>query len=320
LEKKNSATISGLITCSQGLKEIALVSDYLVRSISKEGSIRGLAAVSTDLVEEARHRHGALPTAAAALGRALTGGALLGAGLKTGQRLAVKFEGDGPIRKIVVEAESNGAVRGYVAEPRIHLPPKNGKLDVAGAVGRTGLLTVSKDLRLKEPYQGIVQIVSGEIAEDLAFYLAESEQVPSALALGVYVETNGRVAAAGGFLVQTLPPVQEEVLSGLIARIQKLPPVTDLLRSGNSPEDILALMYGELAFTILDKYTLAWQCSCSRERVEKALITLGREELANLAAHGEAATITCDFCRQEYSFKQEDLQKLLKELSEELLS
>ena len=130
--------------------------DYLVRSISKDGSIRGLAAVSTALVEKARQRHGALPTAAAALGRALTGVALLGAGLKTGQRLAMKFEGDGPLKKIVVEAESNGAVRGYVAEPKVHLPPKNGKLDVAGAVGRTGLLTVSKDLRLKEPYQGIV--------------------------------------------------------------------------------------------------------------------------------------------------------------------
>ena len=289
--------------------------DYLVRSISKDGSLRGLAAVSTALVEKARQRHGALPTAAAALGRALTGVALLGAGLKTGQRLAMKFEGDGPLKKIVVEAESNGAVRGYVAEPKVHLPPKNDKLDVAGAVGRTGLLTVSKDLRLKEPYQGIVQIVSGEIAEDLAFYLVESEQVPSALALGVYVETSGQVAAAGGFLVQTLPPVRSEVLQELIARIQNLPPVSDLLRSGSSPEAILAAIYGDLAYTILDKYALAWQCSCSRERVEKALITLGRKELANLAAQGEAATITCEFCRQEYTFKQEDLQRLQEELS-----
>ncbi len=156
--------------------------DYLVRSITKDGSIRGLAAVSTDLVEEGCRRHGAYPTAAAALGRALTGGILLGALLKSGQRVALKFEGDGPLKKIVVEAESNGAVRGYVANPQVHLPPKNGKLDVAGGVGKTGLLTVSKDLRLKEPYRGIVQLVSGEIAEDLAFYLAESEQVPSALA------------------------------------------------------------------------------------------------------------------------------------------
>jgi molecular chaperone Hsp33 len=291
------------------------LADYLVRSITKDGSIRGLAAVSTDLVEEARRRHRAYPTAAAAMGRALTGGALLGAGLKTGQRVALKFEGDGPLKKIVVEAESNGAVRGYVAEPGVHLPPKNGKLDVAGALGRTGLLTVSKDLRLKEPYRGIVQLVSGEIAEDLAFYLAESEQVPSALALGVYVDTAGRVAAAGGFLIQTLPPVQEEVLDRLIARIRQLPSVTDLLRAGSSPEDILAAMYADVPYTILEKYALAWQCSCSRERVEKALITLGREELTDLAAQEEAATITCEFCRQEYIFRQEDVQRLAAEIS-----
>ena len=268
------------------------MADYLVRTLTKDGSIRGLAAVTTGLVEEARQRHGVYPTAAAALGRALTGGALLGALLKTGQRVALKFEGDGPLKKIIVEAESNGAVRGYVAEPQVHLPPKNGKLDVAGALGRTGLLTVSKDLRLKEPYRGIVQLVSGEIAEDLAFYLAESEQVPSALALGVYVETDGRVDAAGGFLIQTMPPVQEEVLDRLIGRIRQLPSVTDLLRAGKSPEDLLADISTGLPYTILEKYALAWQCSCSRERVEKALITLGPEELADLAATETAATIT----------------------------
>lgn len=296
------------------------MSDYLVRSITKDGSIRGLAAVSTALVEEARRRHGAYPTAAAALGRALTGGALLGAGLKTGQRLALKFEGDGPLRKIVVEADSNGAVRGYVAEPAVHLPPKNGKLDVAGALGRTGLLTVVKDLRLKEPYQGIVRLVSGEIAEDLAFYLVESEQVPSAVGLGVYVNHDGRVAAAGGFLIQTLPPVQEEVLDRLIARIQQLRPVTDLLREGRTPEDLLAAVYGELPFTILEKYALAWQCSCSRERVERALIALGREELADLAAQAQAATLTCEFCHQGYTFEPEEIQRLLLDLSEPVKS
>jgi molecular chaperone Hsp33 len=290
------------------------VIDYLVRSITKDGSIRGLAAVTTDLVEEARRRHGAYPTAAAALGRALTGGTLLGALLKSGQRVALKFEGDGPLKRIVVEAESNGAVRGYVAEPQVHLPPKNGKLDVAGALGRTGLLTVSKDLRLKEPYKGIVQLVSGEIAEDLAFYLAESEQVPSALALGVYVETNGHVAAAGGFLIQTLPPVQEEVLDKLICRIRQLPSVTDLLRAGRTPEDILADIFTGLPYTTLEKYALAWQCSCSRERLEKALITLGWEELAGLAEGDENTVVTCEYCRQEYIFHPEELHQLSEEI------
>lgn len=285
--------------------------DYLVRSISKDGSIRVLAVVTTKLVEEARRRHDAWPTAAAALGRALTGGLLLGALLKTGQRVAIKIQGDGPLQKILVEADSNGAVRGYVARPHVHLPPRSGKLDVAGAVGRTGVLTVSKDLRLKEPYTGIVQLVSGEIAEDLAFYLVESEQIPSALALGVYVETNGQVAAAGGFLVQTLPPIQEEILEQLISRIKSLPPITDLLRTGQQPEDILATIYGDLPYRLLDKYAVAWQCSCSRERVERALLTLGADELKEMAAQEEDTTVTCEYCGQEYLFRPEDLRRLM---------
>lgn len=287
--------------------------DYLVRSITTDGSIRGLAALTTDLVEEARRRHDAWPTAAAALGRALTGGVLLGALLKTGQSLAIKIQGNGPLGKIVVEADSNGAVRGYVAQPHVHLPPKNGKLDVAGAVGRTGVLTVSKDLRLKEPYTGVVQLVSGEIAEDLAFYLVESEQIPSALALGVYVETDGHVAAAGGFLIQILPPVREEMLEQLIGRVQALPAVTDLLRRTQSPEDILGAIYGDLPYHILEKHTVAWRCSCSRERVERALLTLGAQELVNMAEKDEVTTVSCEFCRQEYRFERQDLRQLASE-------
>jgi len=285
--------------------------DYLVRSISIDGSIRALAVVTTELGEEARRRHDLWPTAAAALGRALTGGLLLGALLKTGQRVAIKIEGDGPLGKILVEAESNGAVRGYVSRPHVHLPLRHDKLDVAGAVGRTGVLTVSKDLRLKEPYTGIVRLVSGEIAEDLAFYLAESEQIPSALALGVYVESDGRVSAAGGFLIQTLPPVQEEMLEELIGRIRALPPVTDLLRESRSPEDILTAIYGHLPFRLLEKYAVAWQCSCSRERVERALLTLGAEELLAMAQQG-LTTITCEFCGQQYHLNEEELLELAK--------
>ncbi len=285
--------------------------DYLVRSITRDGSIRGLAVVTTGLVEEARQRQDAWPTAAAALGRALTGGILLGALLKSGQRLAIKIEGDGPLGKILVEADSNGAVRGYVSHPHVHLPPKNHKLDVAGAVGRSGVVTVVKDLRLKEPYTGIVQLVSGEIAEDLAFYLVESEQVPSALALGVYVETDGRVSAAGGYLIQTLPPVQEEVLDQLIKRIQQLPAITDLLRAGQRPEDMLASIYGDLSYRILEKYAVAWQCSCSRERVERALLTLGVAELRSMARNEAGTTVTCEFCGQPYHFEPEELVKLV---------
>ena len=282
--------------------------------MTRDGSIRGLAVVTTGLVEEARRRQDVWPTAAAALGRALTGGILLGALLKTGQRVAIKIEGEGPLGKILVEADSNGAVRGYVSHPHVHLPPRNGKLDVAGAVGRQGVLTVSKDLRLKEPYTGIVQLVSGEIAEDLAFYLVESEQVPSAVALGVYVEADGRVSAAGGFLVQTLPPVHEEVLDRLIDHIQAMPPVTELLRQGRLPEDILAAIYGDYPYRILEKYAVAWQCSCSRERVERALLTLGPEELKKMADQEEVTSVTCEFCGQDYLFTSADLQRLAGEV------
>jgi molecular chaperone Hsp33 len=170
-----------------GSQDILSVKDYLVRIITKDYSVRALACVTTNLVNEACRRQGAYPTAAAALGRALTGGALMGALLKTGQRVALKFEGNGPLKKIIVEAESNGLVRGYVTAPHLHLPPKDGKLDVASALGKAGFLTVTKDLRLKEPYQGMVQLYTSEIASDLAFYLVESEQIPSAVGLGVFV-------------------------------------------------------------------------------------------------------------------------------------
>lgn len=288
--------------------------DYLVRSITRDYSIRALACVTTHLVQEACRRLDAYPTAAAALGRALTGGALMAALLKTGQRLALKFEGDGPLKKIVVEAESNGLVRGYVAEPHIHLPSKGGKLDVAGALGKNGFLTVVKDLRLKEPYQGVVKLYTGEIAEDLAYYLTESEQIPSAVGLGVYVEPDGRVSAAGGFLIQPLPPINETLIDRLMARLQKLPPVTTLLREGKTPEDMLEIIFADIPFLILEKYALAYRCTCSRERVEEALVALGREELAALCAQQEGITVTCEFCREQYAFRQEDLRRLLREI------
>ena len=209
--------------------------DYLVRIIAKDHSVRALACITTHLVDEACRRQDAYPTAAAALGRGLTGGTLMGALLKAGQRVALKFDGNGPLKKIIVEAESNGLLRGYVAEPHVDLPLKAGKLDVASALGKDGLLTVIKDLRMKEPYQGIVQLFTGEIAEDLAFYLAESEQIPSAVGLGVFVEPDRTVSAAGGFLIQSLPSVNEEVIDRLIERIPQLPPVTELLRGGKTP-------------------------------------------------------------------------------------
>ena len=288
--------------------------DYLVRIISKDHSVRALACITTHLVNEACRRQDAYPTAAAALGRALTGGILMGALLKTGQRVALKFDGKGPLKKIVVEAESNGLVRGYVAEPHVDLPLRAGKLDVASALGKDGLLTVIKDLRMKEPYQGIVKLFSGEIAEDLAFYLAESEQIPSAVGLGVFVEPDRTVSAAGGFLIQSLPSVNEEVIDRLIERIPQLPPVTELLRGGKTPENMLELLFTGIPFSILEKYALAFRCSCSREKVEEALISLGRNELTSLATQEEETFVTCEFCREQYAFNREDLSRLAKEV------
>ncbi len=297
----------------EGNKAGLFMNDYLVRIFTKEGTIRGLACVTTNLVEEARRRHGTFPTASAALGRALTGGALLGSLLKTGQRVALTFEGNGPLKRIIVEAESNGAVRGYVEIPDIYLVREDGKLDVAGALGRTGLLTVTKDLGLKELSKSVVRLCSGEIAEDLAFYLTESEQIPSALGLGVYVEPDKHVSAAGGFLIQALPPEHESMLDTLIERLGQLPPVTQLLREGNSPEQILERLFAGMPYDTLEKRALAFHCSCTRETIERVLISLGREKLTRLIAEQDTTHVSCEFCGQRHPFSREELTRLMKE-------
>ena len=289
--------------------------DYLVRIMTKAGNIRALACSTTNLVDEARVRHGTLPTASAALGRALTGGALMGALMKTGQRVALTFEGNGPLKKIIVEAESNGAVRGYVGVPDVHLVREDGKLDVAGALGKAGFLTVTKDLGLKEPYRGMVQLYTSEIAEDLAYYFTESEQTPSAVALGVYVESDTSVSAAGGFLIQSLPPQDEQMIDLLMSRIGNLPPVTQLLREGKLPEDILESLFSGVPYDILEKRALSFKCFCSREKIERILISLGREELLKMAEQSEDTQVRCEFCRHLYIFNKTDISRMLKEIS-----
>jgi molecular chaperone Hsp33 len=288
------------------------MSDYLVRIITKEGNIRALACVTTELVDEARRRHGTFPTASAALGRALTGGALMGALLKAHQRVALKFEGNGPLKKIIVEADSSGAVRGYVSVPEVHMVREDGKLDVAGALGKAGFLSVTKDLGLKEPYKGMVQLYTSEIAEDLAFYLTESEQIPSAVGLGVFVEPDNRVSASGGFLIQSVPPRDEEVIDKLMDRIGELPPITHLLREGKTPEDMLAIIFEGIPYDTLEKRAIAFRCSCGREKIERALISLGREELSSMIEKQEGAEVKCEFCRKVYNFSHEELNLLKK--------
>jgi molecular chaperone Hsp33 len=288
--------------------------DYLVRIITEDKNILAMACITTTLVNDARVRHGTYPTATAALGRALTGGELMGALLDTDQRVAIKFEGNGPLKKIIVEAQSNGTVRGYVSVPEVELPPKNGKLDVSGALGRTGYLTVTKDLRLKEPYMGVVQLYSGEIASDLAFYLAESEQIPSAVGLGVFVESDWNVSAAGGFLIQSLPPSDEALVDSLVESINAMHPVTKQLREGKTPEDLLKGIFKDISFTILEKRPLSFACTCSRERIEQALITLGHTEIEKIIEEEDIVDITCQFCRHQYVFTNSELEQILHEI------
>ncbi len=290
------------------------MNDYLVRVITEGKNIVGLACVTTSLVDDARRRHGTCPTATAALGRALTGGELMGALLDPDQRVALKFTGNGPLRKIIVEAEGDGTVRGYVEVPRVDLPPRNGKLDVGGAIGREGYLTVTKDLRLKEPYNGIVKLYTGEIASDIAFYLTESEQIPSAVGLGVYVEADGNVSASGGFLVQSLPPADEALIDTLAERIQGLPPVTRQLIDGMTPEGILAGIFEGIPYRTIETRRLSFRCSCSVSRIEQALITLGRSQLEEVVRDQEVFDISCHFCNRNYVFRKEHLLRLIREM------
>ena len=286
------------------------MTDYLVRIITETENVRALACVTTDLAEEARRRHGAWPTASAALGRALTGAALMGALLKTGQRVALRFEGNGPLKKILVEADSNGAVRGCVGAPEVHLETPEGKLDVGNALGKAGFLTVTKDLGMKEPYHGMVQLISSEIAEDLALYLTESEQTPSAVGLGVFVEPENRVSAAGGLLVQALPGADGAPPDRPLAHIEGPPPPTTLLRQGKTPEQLLEELFKGIPFKTLEKRALAFRCGCSREKIERAVLSLGAAEIDDMIQRDGGAEVTCEFCRQVWRLDRDDLERL----------
>ena len=287
--------------------------DHLIRVISDEANVRAMACLTTATVGEACARHRTSPTASVALGRALTGGVLLGALLKGRQRVALKFEGNGPLGKIVVEADPMCLVHGYVGNPGADLPLREGRFDIPGALGRAGLLTVTKDLQLKSPYQGVVNLVSSEIAEDIAYYLTESEQTPSAMGLTAIPDEHGGIAVAGGFLIQSLPPANEAALDILTGRIKNLPPLARLFHEGASPKDILDRIFGDIPFEILGHQDVAFHCGCSRDRIEQALITLGPDEIRSLAERAEDTTVTCEFCREPYAFTPDDLRRLADE-------
>ncbi len=286
--------------------------DYLVRSIDRDRNFRIFAAVTTGVAETARVRHDTWPVATAALGRVLTGALLLGANLKGQDMITVRVMGDGPLGAIVVSANAGGEVRGYVQEPHVDLPRKvEGKLPVGEAVGR-GTLSVTRDLGLKEPFTGSVEIVTGEIAQDLTHYLVTSEQVPSAVSLGVLLNSGGGVRASGGFWLEILPGAGEKVLSALEENVGNLPPVSSMVDSGATPEDIAGMVAGRFQIGILGRTPATFKCTCYREKVEDLLISLGEEEMGKLVEAGDGAEVRCQFCGEKYFFIGEDLGRLLK--------
>lgn len=284
----------------------------MIRATAAQGQIRAFAASARDLVEQARAGHNTSPVATAALGRLLTAGAMMGSMMK-GQEdlLTLKIEGTGPIGGIVVTADSHADVKGYVYHPEvlIHARP-DGKLDVAGAIG-AGMLQVIQDIGMKEPYVGQIALVSGEIAEDLTYYYAASEQTPSSVALGVLMNRENTVRQAGGFILQLLPGTEEAVIGRLEEKLSKIPSVTQMLEAGMTPEDILQEVAGEFGLEILEKVPTRFHCGCSKNRVEKAIVSLGEKDLRELADEGKPIEVNCHFCNTAYTFTAQELEAIL---------
>lgn len=286
--------------------------DYLVRAIAANGQVRAFAAYTKNTVETARQAHNTSPVVTAGLGRLFTAGAMMGSMMK-GDRdvLTIKAEGSGPVGHYLVTADSKGNVKGYAANPNVILPANAaGKLDVGGSLG-AGLLTVIKDLGLKEPYTGTCELVSGEIAEDLTYYFASSEQTPSSVGLGVLMTKDNTVNVAGGFIIQLMPDATEETISIVEEKISTIKSVTSMLENGLDPEGIINLILGGLDPEILDKMPVRFYCNCSKERVSKALIAIGRKELDNIIEENEPIEVKCHFCNKAYNFTVDELKKLV---------
>ncbi|MEC0066289.1 Hsp33 family molecular chaperone HslO [Paenibacillus thiaminolyticus] len=283
--------------------------DMLVRGTGLGGKVRIFAVRTTGLVNELQRRHGAYPTATAALGRTVTAAAMMGAMLKGDEKLTVQVKGDGPIGQIVADANAHGEVRGYVTHPQVHLASNSqGKLDVAGAVGRSGFIHVIKDLGLKEPYRGSSPIISGELAEDFTYYFATSEQTPSAVGLGVLVDVDNSVLHAGGFIVQLLPGLTEEQIDQIEYSLSVLPPVTALLDQGMELDELVTWIISDA--NVMEQMPIRFQCQCSRERVERTLISVGKGELTAMIEEDGQAEVVCHFCNEKYSFGREELEQL----------
>ena len=286
--------------------------DYIVRATAADNQIRAFAATTRNLVEHARSVHNTSPVATAALGRLLTAGGMMGSMMKgTDDLLTLQIKSGGPIGGLMVTADSMANVKGYVYRPEVMLPPSPlGKLDVGGAI-RPGILSVIMDMGLKEPYIGQVEMPSGEIAEDLTYYYAASEQVPSSVALGVLMNKNNTVRKAGGFIIQLMPSAEEEVIRKLEERIAGISSITALLKADHTPESILALILGDMGLTLHDTIETHFRCNCTKEKVEKAIVSIGREEIQQMIDENEPIEVNCHFCNSNYHFSVEDLKAII---------
>lgn len=292
---------------------MTIVQDNIVKAVTADGSLRAAAALTTSMVQEALDRHGLYPVPTAALGRLLTGGLLMAADFKGTERINLRIDGDGPIGQIFVDA-GYGEARGYVTNPDIHLPLNaRGKLDVAGAVGK-GTLYVVKDLGLREPWSSSVDIVSGEIAEDLTYYLSHSEQIPSAVALGVVVTPEAKVDVAGGFMVQVMPGCTQGYLEQLESKISQVDSVTKLLSEMQDPAAIVSWLLEGLEPRLFEPIPVHYRCKCSKDRMAQALVSLGRDDLKELQSDPQGIETVCHFCNEKYFFNQQDIEAIIDRL------
>ncbi|ARF17591.1 Hsp33 family molecular chaperone HslO [Sporosarcina ureae] len=289
-----------------------MTTDYLVKALAFEGQIRAYAVRSTETVGEVQRRHQMWPTATAAVGRTISAAVMMGAMLKGDDSITVKIQGDGPLGPIVVDANAKGEVRGYATNPQTHLPlNEQGKLDVRGAVGTEGTLSVVKDLGLKDYFTGQVPIISGEIAEDFTQYMVVSEQVPSAVALGVLVDPDNTVKASGGFILQVMPGATEETIELLEGRIANMTAISTMIDNGLTPEGILTEVLGQENVEFLSKVDVKFDCECSKERFSEAIKGLGAEEIQAMIDEDHGAEAQCHFCLEKYQFSEQELRELL---------
>lgn len=294
------------------------MNDYMIRATAADGQIRAFAATTKEMVETAKNAHNTSSIATAALGRLMTAAAMMGSDLKgEGELLTLRIEGDGPIGGLLVTADGKGDVKGYAFNPDVMLPPNaQGKLDVGGSLG-LGVLSVIKDIGLKEPYVGQTQLITGEIAEDLTYYFATSEQVPSSVALGVLMNKDNTVRQAGGFIIQLLPGASDEIIDRLEAKLSGISSITSLLDAGKTPEEILTDILGEFGLEILKKMPVQFHCDCERSRVEKAIISIGRKEIQDMIDEGKEIEVNCQFCNKHYKFSVDELGEMLKKATRE---